>query len=96
MYREVLSSGVRRELAKHLDAILQGGPRLMITRHGRALAGLVSAGDLRALEAAEQHSHLYEDMKHGWRMQDQERLREALEEEARIREAKRGGGCLIR
>ena len=94
MYLEMTSSEMRLRWAPTLRGLLQGGPRIMIHRHGDALAGLVSAHDLRALEAAENNSRLYEDLKHGWKMKDQDKLRSALDE-ARQEIAPRGS-CLIR
>lgn len=46
-------SEFRDDLKDHLDDVLETGRRLVITRHGKALAAVIPLGDLRTLQASD-------------------------------------------
>ncbi len=50
MYSETTCQNLRDDLRRHLDHMTASGSRLLITRHGKPVAALVSPHDLEALE----------------------------------------------
>ena len=50
MAHEVPVTQARAELAELINRVVYGGERVVVTRHGKPLAALVSAADLRRLE----------------------------------------------
>lgn len=50
MTYEVPVTQVRAELADLINRVVYGGERIVVTRHGKPIAALVSAADLRTLE----------------------------------------------
>lgn len=53
MHIETNSIRLRDNLRSYLDQVLASGERVLITRHGKPVAALVSPRDLEALEKAE-------------------------------------------
>ena len=53
MYTETTCQQLRDDLRRHLDQMMINGERILITRHGKPVAALVSPHDLRALETVE-------------------------------------------
>lgn len=51
MAYEIPVTQARAELAELINRVVYGGERVVVTRHGRPLVGLVSAADLERLEA---------------------------------------------
>jgi len=51
MTREIPVTQARAELAELVNRVAYSGERVVLTRHGRPLAALVSAADLELLEA---------------------------------------------
>ncbi|GGV49770.1 type II toxin-antitoxin system Phd/YefM family antitoxin [Streptomyces spectabilis] len=54
MAYEIPVTQARAELADLINRVVYGGERVVVTRHGKPLVALVSAGDLRRLEEAEE------------------------------------------
>ncbi|MFC8526479.1 type II toxin-antitoxin system Phd/YefM family antitoxin [Nocardia sp. NPDC057227] len=50
---EVTSGSLRSRLADVLNRIAYAGDRVVVTRHGKAIAAVISANDLRLLEELE-------------------------------------------
>jgi prevent-host-death family protein len=50
MAYEIPVTQARAELADLINRVVYGGERVVVTRHGKPLAALVSAADLRRLE----------------------------------------------
>jgi prevent-host-death family protein len=55
MAYEIPVTQARAELAELINRVVYGGERVVVTRHGKPLAALVSAADLERLEAQEVH-----------------------------------------
>ncbi|NSC20356.1 type II toxin-antitoxin system prevent-host-death family antitoxin [Streptomyces albus subsp. chlorinus] len=53
MAYEIPVTQARAELADLINRVVYGNERVVVTRHGKPLVGLVSAADLERLEAAE-------------------------------------------
>ncbi|WP_328540012.1 type II toxin-antitoxin system Phd/YefM family antitoxin [Streptomyces sp. NBC_00344] len=53
MVYEIPVTQARAELADLINRVVYGGERVVVTRHGKPLAALVSAADLERLEKAE-------------------------------------------
>ncbi|MCS0635678.1 type II toxin-antitoxin system Phd/YefM family antitoxin [Streptomyces sp. LP05-1] len=51
MAYEIPVTQARAELAELINRVVYGGERVVVTRHGKPLVALVSAEDLRRLEA---------------------------------------------
>ncbi|MFJ8822429.1 type II toxin-antitoxin system Phd/YefM family antitoxin [Streptomyces sp. NPDC102467] len=51
MAYEIPVTQARAELADLINRVVYGGERVVVTRHGKPLIGLVSAADLERLEA---------------------------------------------
>jgi prevent-host-death family protein len=51
MAYEIPVTQARAELADLINRVVYGGERVVVTRHGKPLVALVSAADLRRLEA---------------------------------------------
>ncbi|MFH8341831.1 type II toxin-antitoxin system Phd/YefM family antitoxin [Streptomyces sp. AM6-12] len=51
MAYEIPVTQARAELADLINRVVYGGERVVVTRHGKPLAALVSAADLERLEA---------------------------------------------
>ncbi|MFI7388225.1 type II toxin-antitoxin system Phd/YefM family antitoxin [Streptomyces sp. NPDC049813] len=51
MAYEIPVTQARAELAELINRVVYGGERVVVTRHGKPLVGLVSAADLERLEA---------------------------------------------
>lgn len=51
--REVTSGSLRSHLADVLNRTAYAGDRVVVTRHGKAIAAVISAADLRLLEELE-------------------------------------------
>ncbi|WP_338694037.1 type II toxin-antitoxin system Phd/YefM family antitoxin [Streptomyces sp. Q6] len=51
MAYEIPVTQARAELADLINRVVYGGERVVVTRHGKPLVGLVSAADLERLEA---------------------------------------------
>ncbi|OEU89107.1 type II toxin-antitoxin system Phd/YefM family antitoxin [Streptomyces oceani] len=51
MAYEIPVTQARAELAELINRVVYGGERVVVTRHGRPLVGLVSAADLERLDA---------------------------------------------
>ncbi|MDI3388015.1 type II toxin-antitoxin system Phd/YefM family antitoxin [Streptomyces sp. B-S-A8] len=51
MAYEIPVTQARAELADLINRVVYGGERVVVTRHGKPLVALVSAEDLRRLEA---------------------------------------------
>lgn len=49
---EIAADDVRSQLGELWGRVAFGGERILITRHGKPIAGIVSAEDLKKLEAA--------------------------------------------
>ena len=81
MYDEIGTRELRLEMAQVLDRLLANGRRAMITRHGRAVAGLVTAADLRALDTADASSREFHEMVAERRLREIQRLKEAIYQE---------------
>ncbi len=56
MTYEIPVTQARAELAELMNRVVYGGERVVVTRHGRPIAGLVSAADLRRLEEESEHT----------------------------------------
>lgn len=52
------ASAVRESLGDTLNRVAYGGERILLERHGKAVAALVSVGDLARLEALEDRADL--------------------------------------
>jgi len=50
MAYEIPVTQARAELADLINRVVYGGERVVVTRHGKPIAALVSAADLRRLE----------------------------------------------
>ncbi|MET9494270.1 type II toxin-antitoxin system Phd/YefM family antitoxin [Streptomyces sp. NPDC006552] len=50
MAYEIPVTQARAELAELINRVVYGGERVVVTRHGKPLVGLVSAADLERLE----------------------------------------------
>ncbi|WP_353941082.1 type II toxin-antitoxin system Phd/YefM family antitoxin [Streptomyces sp. HUAS MG91] len=50
MAYEIPVTQARAELAELINRVVYGGERVVVTRHGKPLVALVSAGDLERLE----------------------------------------------
>ncbi|MFF2778410.1 type II toxin-antitoxin system Phd/YefM family antitoxin [Streptomyces sp. NPDC058052] len=53
MTYEIPVTQARAELADLINRVVYGGERVVVTRHGKPLVGLVSAADLERLEKLE-------------------------------------------
>jgi prevent-host-death family protein len=53
MAHEVPVTQARAEFAELVNRVVYGGERVVVTRHGKPLAALVSAADLERLERAD-------------------------------------------
>ncbi|MEV5610094.1 type II toxin-antitoxin system Phd/YefM family antitoxin [Streptomyces sp. NPDC052225] len=51
MAYEIPVTQARAELADLINRVVYGGERVVVTRHGKPLVGLVSAADLERLDA---------------------------------------------
>ncbi len=54
MAYEIPVTQARAELADLINRVVYGGERVVVTRHGKPLVGLVSAADLERLDAMEE------------------------------------------
>ncbi|WP_344567570.1 type II toxin-antitoxin system Phd/YefM family antitoxin [Streptomyces axinellae] len=54
MAYEIPVTQARAELADLINRVVYGGERVVVTRHGKPLVGLVSAADLERLDAQEE------------------------------------------
>jgi prevent-host-death family protein len=54
MHVQTNSRKLRENWRAFLDHVTATGDRLVVTRHGRPVAAMVSMGDLHSLETAEQ------------------------------------------
>ncbi|MBD9730285.1 type II toxin-antitoxin system Phd/YefM family antitoxin [Streptomyces sp. H28] len=60
MAYEIPVTQARAELADLTNRVVYGGERVVLTRHGKPLAALVSADDLRRLEELEERAQAAE------------------------------------
>src|SRR5690606_41608157 len=60
MAYEIPVTQARAELADLTNRVVYGGERVVLTRHGKPLAALVSADDLRRLEELERRAQAAE------------------------------------
>lgn len=60
MAHEIPVTQARAELAELINRVVYGGERVVLTRHGKPLVGLVSAADLERLdeESAQQEEEI--------------------------------------
>ena len=86
---EVSTDRFRSYLRDYLDEVRMRSERLLITRRGQPMAGLVPAHEARALWRAANQSEAYSEWKMLHRLNEERSLRLALmkEAEARQREA---------
>ncbi|WP_406397383.1 type II toxin-antitoxin system Phd/YefM family antitoxin [Streptomyces uncialis] len=54
MAHEIPVTQARAELADLINRVVYGGETVVLTRHGKPLVALVSAGDLQKLEALQE------------------------------------------
>ncbi|MBX7551042.1 type II toxin-antitoxin system Phd/YefM family antitoxin [Streptomyces sp. NPDC004232] len=54
MAYEIPVTQARAELADLINRVVYGGERVVVTRHGKPLVALVSAGDLERLDALDE------------------------------------------
>ncbi len=78
MYSEIPSDKFRSGFRAHLDHLHTTGERIVITRHGREIAALVSVKDLRALERVEANREEFIEARHHARMREYRALKEGL------------------
>jgi antitoxin (DNA-binding transcriptional repressor) of toxin-antitoxin stability system len=90
---EVNTDRLRSFLRDYLDAVRMREERLIITRRGHAVAGLVPAHEARALWRVAQSSQDYSEWKTLHRLNEERALRRRVMEEA---EAARRGGYVER
>ncbi|MFE9329398.1 type II toxin-antitoxin system Phd/YefM family antitoxin [Streptomyces sp. NPDC006925] len=62
MAYEIPVTQARAELAELINRVVYGEERVVVTRHGKPLAALVSAADLERLEAADQDQQAPEEI----------------------------------
>lgn len=79
---EVKTDRFRTFLRDHLDAVQMEGARMLITRRGCAMAGLVPAHEARALYRLAQSSEAYSEWKLLHRLNEERAMRLAVMEEA--------------
>ncbi len=76
MYRILPAHVFRQGFSQTLLRVGQGAERVLITRNGHDLAGLVSAHDLDRLEQADAHSVEMMEERHRRMMAEFKRLKE--------------------
>lgn len=81
MYYEMGAREFRREMTNVLDTVFASDRRVMITRNGRAVAGLVTATDLRALDKADASRMLHHELMMESRLREIRQLKDSLYEE---------------
>ncbi|MEW2221822.1 type II toxin-antitoxin system Phd/YefM family antitoxin [Streptomyces sp. NPDC006990] len=62
MAYEIPVTQARAELAELINRVVYGEERVVVTRHGKPLAALVSAADLERLEAADRDQQAPEEI----------------------------------
>ncbi|WP_272008744.1 type II toxin-antitoxin system Phd/YefM family antitoxin [Roseovarius sp. ZX-A-9] len=82
---EVSTDHFRSYLRDYLDQVRMQGSRLIVTRRGRPMAGLVPAHEARALWRVANTREDYAEWKMLQRLNEDRRLRMALLEEAEAR-----------
>ncbi len=78
MFIECPLGRFRAELRPWLDHHLATSDRLVLTRHGRPVAALVSVRDLHALEEVEKNREEFLEQRHAERMREYRMLRDGL------------------
>ncbi|WP_120499320.1 type II toxin-antitoxin system Phd/YefM family antitoxin [Roseovarius sp. EL26] len=81
MSAEVNCQKLRNNWRGYLDHVASTGTRVVITRHGQAVAALVSLRDLRALEEVDQGREEFMEARHQERMKAYRRMRRVMERE---------------
>ncbi len=80
---EVSSDRFRSHLRSYLDQVMASQKRLIITRHGQALAALVPVHEGRALWQVANNTAMYEEWRATYRLNEARTLRMAVMEESR-------------
>ena len=78
MFIECPLGRFRAELRPWLDHHLATADRLVLTRHGRPVAALVSIKDLDALEKVEKNREEFLEQRHAERMREYRMLKDGL------------------
>ncbi|WP_299844002.1 type II toxin-antitoxin system Phd/YefM family antitoxin [uncultured Roseovarius sp.] len=81
MYIEANSIRLRENLRSYLDHMLSTGDRVLITRHGKPVAALVSPKDLNALEKVENNREIFMQNRHDAKMREFRAMKEVLDGE---------------
>ncbi len=78
MSTEANSREMRENWRGYLDHVATTGARVVITRHGQAVAALVGLRDLRALEEVEQGREAFLEARHQERMKGYRKMRRVM------------------
>ena len=79
MYIEAKSDKLRANLRSYIDHVIATGDRVLITRHGKEIAALVSTKDFEALETVENNREIFLENRHDAKMQEFRVMKVALE-----------------
>ena len=79
MYIEAKTNRLRKDLRAYLDHVMATGDRVLITRHGKEVAALVTARDFEALEKAQNNREALMEMRHEAKMREFRALKEGLD-----------------
>lgn len=81
MYTTVNAAKLRRSLRAYLDHVMITGDRVLIIRHGKDLAALVTVEDFDALEKVSNSREEFMEARHKSKMAEFRMLKEAMEGE---------------
>lgn len=79
MHTETTCHHLRDDLRRHLDRMMINGERILITRHGKPVAALVSPHDLRALETVENNRETLLRARQDAQLSEFQEMKSALE-----------------
>ena len=82
MYKETTCQNLRDDLRHHLDHVMASGRRLLVTRHGKPVAALVSPHELEALERVENTRETLLRARQDAQLREFQEMKEALEDRA--------------
>ena len=79
MYAEITCLHLRDNLRQTVDRLMTTGERVMVTRHGKPVAALVSPRDLEALEEAANNRELFLRARQEAQLREFRALKEGLD-----------------
>lgn len=79
MYLEANSQQMRENLRGYIDNMMATGDRVLITRHGKPVAAMVSPRDPEALETVQNNREMFAQNRHEAKMRKFRTMKEMLD-----------------